>query len=191
MNAPTTRFLIAGETATIRNAVSEALATRGLPVEAASYAHATALLDGEGSGPLVVIPTLRNDDRGDAWSGIAAELTHILELIQHYVRRAIAQRSGGHVVALLPAGAAMGDALDTPASALSGGMLSLFRTLALELRKLDMTVNTILYEVGDDGIAYTAEVAALLATFAAQANGAITGQEIYACNGNDAGRLHP
>ena len=191
MNAPTTRFLIAGETATIRDAVSEVLATRGLPVDAASYAHAAMLLDGEGRASLVVIPTFRHDDHSDAWSRIAAELTRNFELIQQYVCRAIEQRSGGHVVALLPAGAAMGDASDTPASALSGGMLSLFRTLALELRKLDMTVNTILYEVGGDGIAYTAEVAALLTTLTAQANGAITGQEIYACNGNDAGRLHP
>jgi len=192
MNAQATQFLIAGESATMRNALSKGLAGRGLVADTASYAHAAELLDGDASGPLVVIPTLRSADGSDAWSGVAVELTRNFELIQHYVHRAIAQRRGGHVLALLPAAAAMSDALDTPTSALTGGMLSLSRTLALELRKLDITVNTLLYEGGGgDEIAYMADVAALLATLAAQADGAITGQEIYACNGNDVGRLHP
>ena len=191
MNATATQFLIAGESATKRNALSKELVTRGLLARTAPYAQAVGLLDGDASGALVIVPTFRKVSNSDTWGGIAVELTRNFELIQHYVRRAIAQRRGGHVLALLPSAAAIGDPLDTPTSAVTGGMLSLLRTLALELRKLDMTVNTILYDEVNGEIVHMGDVVALLATLAAQAHGAITGQEIYACNGNDAGRLHP
>jgi len=85
----------------------------------------------------------------------------------------------------------MGDPADSGASALGGGMLSLVRTLALELKKLRMTANAVLFEPAVDNIANSADVAALVETLVLQSGCAISGQTIFACSATDAGRLHP
>jgi hypothetical protein len=85
----------------------------------------------------------------------------------------------------------MGDPLNSGSSGLAGGMLSLFRTLALELKKVNMTANSVLYECADGRLVGSTDLASVIATLIGQHDGAITGQEIFAFAGQDAGRLRP
>ena len=191
MSTATHSILVACEQAVAIAGLDEALAECGLCVRSADYAQAAAALDADGGGPLVVAPALAPERAGDDWRDVATELTRNFELIQRFVRSAIAQKRGGHLVALLPAAAAMGDPLDGGTSALTGGMLSLVRTLALEFRKLGMTANAVLYDRAGSGIEHAAAVASLVQTLVAQPGNAISGQTIFACSAGDTGRLHP
>lgn len=184
-------ILIACEEATQLTGLGEALSARSFSTRTTDYAEAAAALEAEHCSQLVVVPALATIDATDTWTCVAEELTRNFELIQRFVRRMIARNSAGHVIVLLPAAAAMGDPSDGGASALAGGMLSLVRTLALELKKFGMTANAVLFERAGGAMGHTVEVAALVETLAAQRGGAISGQAIYACSASDAGRLHP
>lgn len=140
---------------------------------------------------LLVAPALPVAAAHDVWQAVAEALTDAFEEIQRYVRANTSSKRSGHIVALLPAEAGMGDPRDSGASALAGGMLSMFRTLALELKKLGMTANVVLYEHVDGRIAGAEDVASAISMLIKQRSGAITGQEIFAFAGQDAGRLRP
>jgi hypothetical protein len=85
----------------------------------------------------------------------------------------------------VPAADAMGDPDDAAGSALAGGLLSLGRTWAIELRKTGVPVNCVMVD------ADLAACAPLLATLAQQPDCAMTGQEIFVAHGSDVGRLRP
>jgi hypothetical protein len=191
MSTPTRQILIACEEATILAGFAEALASRGLSARTLRYAEVEAALDDDEEESLVVVPALAAHDKANVWTAVAEALACNFELIQHFVRRSIASKRAGHVVALLPATAAMGDPSDAGTSALTGGMLSLIRTLTLEFMKLGMTANAVLFERHGATLSYTEELAMLVETLVAQPGHVITGQSIYACAGTDAGRLHP
>ncbi len=140
---------------------------------------------------LLVAPALPVAAAQNVWSTVAEALTDAFEEVQRYVRANTSSKRGGHVVALLPAEAGMGDPEDSGSSALAGGMLSMFRTLALELRKLGMTANVVLYEHADGRVAGAEDVASAISMLIRQGSGTITGQEIFAFAGQDAGRLRP
>ncbi|WP_180900583.1 hypothetical protein [Martelella soudanensis] len=97
-------------------------------------------------------------------------------------------------VVLLRGAAAMGQKDDLLNSALAGAMLSLGRTLSLELKKVGGSWNTIMYssDLGVDNESDSiAPVAALISVLAGSSGSAINGQEIFAMQGADVGRLHP
>lgn len=177
---------IACESPTLLADVVRELGDRGLNVRIGSYADATSDVS-----MLVVLPALCALGANDQWSTVSNELTRNFERIQRHVKRCIETQSAGHVLALLPAAAAMGDPSDVATSALIGGMLSLVRTLTLEFRKLGMSANAVMFDCSGDKLEHAEDVAALVQTLITQPGHAITGQVIYACAGSDAGRLHP
>jgi len=184
-------ILIACHEGTVVADIGRALAIQGFRPYVANYPQALDALEADLYDALLVVPALAANDKSDIAACVADELTRNFELIQRFVRQAIAQSKAGHVTALLPGAAAMGDPADTGASALGGGMISLVRTLALELKRLRMTANAVLFEWAVDNIANSAEVAALVETLVLQPGCAISGQTIFACSATDAGRLHP
>ncbi|HFJ0421403.1 hypothetical protein [Pseudomonas aeruginosa] len=103
----------------------------------------------------------------------------------------------GRLISLLPGDAAMGDPAQFVNSTLAGAMLSLFRTVALELRKKPITANTLMYSTASEAasssavLADPAAIAALIEALLASSTGCVNGQEIYAQGAADVGRLHP
>ena len=141
------------------------------------------------AGALLIAPELGREPAANDWPAVAAALTAAFAAIQTFVAR----RSGrpAHVVALVPAMAAMGDPQDPTGSALAGAMLSLFRTLALELKKVGTTTNTLLVGRAGEQLHGAADIAGLIRSLIVQTHATITGQEIFACSGLDTGRLRP
>lgn len=114
--------------------------------------------------------------------------------IASFEARAVA----GRVIALLPGGATMGEPGEVINSALAGAMLSLFRTVALEMRSTPVTVNTLVYATraaegppGGEVLGDPEALASMIASLLGSGAGGINGQEIYALAGADVGRLHP
>lgn len=103
----------------------------------------------------------------------------------------------GRLLILLPGEAAMGDPGRPVESALAGAMLSLCRTVALEVRKRPVTINAVMYRPSsgtDDAEAARsrwAGVAAQIRTLAQPACRDVNGQEIFVTAALDVGRLHP
>lgn len=189
MSASDCQILLASEQPAMLADLADALRRRGMTASALGYAQAEARLDAAAS--ILLLPTLAQHGQPDSWTAVAQELTRSFCLIQSFVRAAVGRQAGGHVVALLPAAAAMGDPADHGMSALAGGMLSLVRTLALEFRKLGMSANALLFEQTGVSLAHSGEIAALAQALVSQPGHAVSGQSIFAWAGADAGRLHP
>jgi NAD(P)-dependent dehydrogenase (short-subunit alcohol dehydrogenase family) len=101
-----------------------------------------------------------------------------------------ARGADGRIVLLLPQDAAMGRPADPANSAITGAMLSLSRTVALELRKTGGTINAVMHDLEASPAAASA-VAAQIVALALPAMTHLTGQEIFIAHGEDVGRLHP
>lgn len=119
-----------------------------------------------------------------------------------YVKAAMAsfeaRNLSGRLISLLPGTAAMGDPARLLDSTLAGAMLSLFRTLALELRKTPITANTLMYAQTPSPtnpekmiLADIQSLAALISMLLGKDTHGVNGQEIYAQGAADVGRLHP
>lgn len=91
----------------------------------------------------------------------------------------------GRIIVLAPALAALGDADRPLDAAVTGGLLSLVRSLAIELERHGATANTILFDETPEEPAVRVMITALLDEQARS----ITGQEIYA--GASLGKLRP
>jgi NAD(P)-dependent dehydrogenase (short-subunit alcohol dehydrogenase family) len=122
---------------------------------------------------------------------IAAPLTALMSALREAVRQMAGNTDEGRIVVLLPQAPSMGtDGFTT--AAVCGGAISMLRTLALELRRQDISVNTLFYE-GDlsPDSPTTAAVADLIGTLLFDRTAPVTGQEIFVTAGADLGRLHP
>jgi len=191
---PVRRMLAATARGALDDDLQAALRGEGLDVVAAPGADALAGLPEVQAATvagLLVAPALSMTEGPDRWANTAAELTSVFSLVQAYVRNEALREHGRHVVALIPAGAAMGDAQDPATSALAGGMLSLFRTLALEFAKFDMTANCLMVDQVNGRLAGAQEVAAMIRSLVDQRHATISGQQIFAFGARDAGRLRP
>ncbi len=137
-----------------------------------------------------LIPDLPGDRDLEALSDelLDAEIGDVLGDVLAEVQQVLPELSsrGGRLVFLLPHDVALGRPHSTAASAVAGGVLSMSRTLAIELGRDGVTVNTLLYADGSEP-AVARQVAALVAPESA----AITGQEIYVTAGSGLGRLRP
>jgi NAD(P)-dependent dehydrogenase (short-subunit alcohol dehydrogenase family) len=113
---------------------------------------------------------------------LAAEVGGALDAVLADVQREL-----GHAerfVFVLPAVPLMGCPDSMGASAVTNGVLSMARTLSIELARDGVTVNVLALDGGADP---AAQLAALLGPGGAQT----TGQEIYLTGGSDLGRLRP
>lgn len=100
------------------------------------------------------------------------------------------------LVILLPGDLAMGAPGNAGGGAITGALLSLARTLSLELKKSGGTVNAILYgEECDAGggvsLAWPEDLAEAVVSLGVRNSGAINGQELFVLSASDVGRLHP
>jgi hypothetical protein len=115
------------------------------------------------------------------------EIGDVLGDVLAEIQRLLPELTGnGRLVFVLPHDAVLGKPHAVAAGAVTGGILSLARTLAIELARVGVTVNTLLVADGAE-TAVARQVATLVAADAAD----ITGQEIYVTAGRGLGRLRP
>jgi NAD(P)-dependent dehydrogenase (short-subunit alcohol dehydrogenase family) len=124
-----------------------------------------------------------DDERLDREVGDA--LVAVLQEVQHGVA---AFGGPGRLVVVLPHAPLLGVTDGAGASAVTNGVLSMARTLAVELARDDVTVNVLALDAVAPSVrALTAGLEALLGDAGAD----VTGQEIYLTAGTDLGRLRP
>lgn len=92
------------------------------------------------------------------------------------------------LVFVLPHGPLMAVTGGTAASAVANGVLSMARTLAIELARDRVTVNVVALDPAAPAVA---ALAGQLAVLTGEGGDAVTGQEIYLTAGTDLGRLRP
>ncbi|MFC9552268.1 hypothetical protein ACFTWF_15570 [Rhodococcus sp. NPDC056960] len=126
-------------------------------------------------------------DAADLEQAVVHPLTAAFSAIQHHWPAITEAHRRGRVLVLAPVSAALGDPLRPLDCAVTGALISFVRSVAIELQRHDGSANAIFYETDPNEPAVTELVAALTAEHAA----AVTGQEIFAANGTDLGRLHP
>ena len=97
-------------------------------------------------------------------------------------------RGGGRLVFVLPHAPLLGASGSVAAAAVAGGLLSMARTLAIELARDAVTVNTVAVDGSSPG---GSALSAQLGAFLGPGGETITGQEIYLTAGSDLGRLRP
>lgn len=132
-----------------------------------------------GPAPLAALDEDRLDrEVGD---GLAAALDDVQ-------RAAAAFAAGGRLVFVLPHAPLLGTAAGAGASAVTNGVLSMARTLAIELARDGVTVNVVAVDGGRPSVR---ALAAALEVLLGDAGGDVTGQEIYLTAGTDLGRSRP
>ncbi|MFC5951999.1 hypothetical protein ACFQH9_27420 [Pseudonocardia lutea] len=126
---------------------------------------------------------------------LADEVGGALEEVLAAVRSELGHlRPGGRLVFVLPAPPLMAVNGGAAASAVTNGVLSMARTLSLELARDSVTVNVVAVEAdaGDDPDRVArAPLSAQLSALLGPGGERITGQEIYLTAGSDLGRLRP
>ena len=129
-------------------------------------------------------PTL---DTADLERAVVDPLMTAFSAVQHHWTAITEARHRGRVVILAPASAALGDPLRPLDCAVTGALISFVRSVAIEVQRHGGAANAVFYDTDPNEPAVTELIATLTAEHAA----AVTGQEIYAANGTDLGRLHP
>ena len=105
--------------------------------------------------------------------------------VQHHWPAIVAH--SGRVLVVAPASAALGDPQRPLDAAVTGGLISLVRSLAIELRRHGATANILFFRDSPEDPALPTMIAALLDESAH----AVTGQEIYAADDLGLGKLRP
>ncbi|GAA4879010.1 hypothetical protein [Actinomycetospora straminea] len=115
-------------------------------------------------------------DVGDTLDAVLADVRAVLDGAVH------------RLVFVLPAAPLMATAGGAAASAVTGGVLSMARTLAIELAREQVAVNVVAV---DPRATTVAALAGQLGVLLGEGGEAITGQEIYLTAGTDLGRIRP
>ncbi|OLL19965.1 MULTISPECIES: hypothetical protein [unclassified Rhodococcus (in: high G+C Gram-positive bacteria)] len=126
-------------------------------------------------------------DTADLEHAVAHPLLSAFSAVQHHWPSITGTHGRGRVVVLAPASAALGDPLRPLDCAVTGALISFVRSVAIELQRHGGAANAIFFDTDPNEPAVTE----LIATVTAEHATAVTGQEIYAANGADLGRLHP
>jgi NAD(P)-dependent dehydrogenase (short-subunit alcohol dehydrogenase family) len=143
------------------------------------------------AGAVVVVP--RVPDAGDFAqmtdqeldTDLGGALSELLAWVQAVVQQLADSR--GHLIIVLPAEPTLGQVGAAMSGTFCGAALSMARTLAIELDREHITVNTVMHGEPTPAIrtGFAAQLQALVE------GDAITGQEIYVTSGTDLGRLRP
>ncbi|MCE0764233.1 hypothetical protein LWC35_15125 [Pseudonocardia kujensis] len=110
-------------------------------------------------------------DVGDGLDAVLADVRAVLDGLRR-------------LVFVLPATPLMGAAGQAGASAVANGVLSMARTLAIELARDEVTVNVL-------AVSDPAGLGPQLGALLGEGGEGVTGQEIYLTGGADLGRLRP
>ncbi|EME56241.1 hypothetical protein G352_22171 [Rhodococcus ruber BKS 20-38] len=133
-------------------------------------------------------PTPFSSTTDDDLSAVDRTFVTVVHTLQHATRTFREQGDPVRsIVILLPAKAALGERNCVLPSMLAGAVLSFARTIAIELKKDAITVNTVLYGGLDDAEVCT--IHALLETYRTATT--LTGQETYTASGPNLGRIKP
>jgi len=171
MSAPTTTVTVRGDGA-VAGRVRDALARVRPTVPGAVLVPA--------------VPDLRPlDDLDDEC--LATDVGDALDAVLADVRAVLADPLR-RLVLVLPSAPLMATAGGAAASAVTNGVLSMARTLAIELAREDVTVNVVAV---DPEACAVAALAAQLGVLLGDGGDAVTGQEIYLTSGTDLGRIRP
>lgn len=112
---------------------------------------------------------------------LAAEVGDALDAVLADVQAALPV---ARLVFVLPADPVMGISGGAAASAVTNAVLSMARTLAIELARDGTSVNVL-------AVGSTTALQAQLAALLGEGGRDITGQEVYLTGGTDLGRVHP
>ena len=156
-----------------------------------AFAEASGLPDGARQVVLLVEPPADAPLRGTDDDDLAALFEQLKDVVQQ-TQDAVehfqsVETDGATMAVLLPADAALGRANASLAGALTDGLMSFFRTIAIELLKDAISVNVVFYDSLDDEDA--AAVGALLDAYRNAPS--ITGQETYTGRGPNLGKVKP
>ena len=145
------------------------------------------------SNRLVFVPEFPKPRASRDWTAHTLELdvtTRLTDLVigfQTAVKRMLEHHSGGRIVLVVPAEHALGQAGDAAAGALAGGIISMCRTLAMELKRKSIAVNVVFADIdGDVPAALKPQLDLLLSL-----DSWMTGQEIWVGAGLEMGRNRP
>jgi NAD(P)-dependent dehydrogenase (short-subunit alcohol dehydrogenase family) len=124
---------------------------------------------------------------------LSADIGAALDEVLAAVQRELAFVRGGRLVFVLPSGPLMAATGSAGAAAVTNGVLSMARTLAIELARDSVTVNVLALDtrLAAAAVGLAAALAEQLATLLGPGGQYITGQEIYLTAGSDLGRLRP
>lgn len=152
-------------------------------------------VDSAAASACVVAPVPRRAALADLTDArLADEVAASLEAVLTAVQGELAHLgSGGRLVFVMPAEPLMAVGGGTACSAVTNGVLSMARTLSVELARDAITVNVLAVasESSSRGTDLTASLAAQLAALLGPGGEQVTGQEIYLTAGSDLGRLRP
>ncbi|NEW72943.1 hypothetical protein [Streptomyces rhizosphaericus] len=124
-------------------------------------------------------------------TSIGGTLTLLMTELRQAARAMGGNPEGGRIVVLLPEKPSMGAADGFPAAAVCGAAVSMLRTLAMELERRNISVNTLFYSGDLSASANTKALTALLDTLLFGDTAPVIGQEVFVAGGADLGRLHP
>lgn len=158
--------------------------------------RARLLKDPSSDGPQPLVIDLVSGRTIDAGT-LRQTLHDVVATIQSHVLATEANSNVAAVLVILDADAAMGDSEHAGTetfweAALAGAALSMTRTLAIELAKPGHSVNALLVDPRPSRETATLDaVAAQASVLLTQPTPVITGQQIFAAEGHDTGRLRP
>ncbi len=137
--------------------------------------------------PGVLVVTYHGANHANLPGGSEIDLLcEAFEAIQHGWEAVVTAGELGRIVAVAPAAAALGEPALLADAAVTGGLISLVRSLAIELAKSGGTANTLLYDP-----ARPSATRAMLHALTSPDGSDVTGQEIYVAGSLSTGRLHP
>lgn len=160
---------------------------RALLLESGLYAVA----EDEQPCALILNPRVSSDET-DIWRAAEDVIVETFAAARDFFLQAL-ERSEvyGHLIILTPANCAMGDPHDLGGSVLTGALISLKRTFALEFIKHGFTANCIFVGYRDKDILDLETLVRTIRLLAEQPGATITGQEIFLAAGLESGRLKP
>lgn len=145
-----------------------------------------------------VVPAIPQPLPADRWTAdtleasVAQPLLWTVTQLQMVTARLIEAGKPGRLVVVLPSNQALGVDGNAAAGTICGGVLSMCRTLSMELKRKSIAVNVLLVDV--DACREVPEVATSLRQQLAlllDLDSWMTGQEIWVADGSELGRKRP
>lgn len=152
----------------------------------------------ENTSAVCIVPSLAAALPAPEWTtahlaaAVGDPLLWTVHEVQSVIVPLIEAGKPGRIVIILPAEEALGRAGDAAAGAVCGGILSMARTLSLELKRKAISVNVVCVDTGS--CHEKPEIAQALGgqlELLFRGDSWITGQQLWITDGTEAGRVRP